>query len=128
MVQGAPQVAGRFDAEIRMYKAPPPEVTSEQLYESDPTKPYRCGFSLITPLPSRSPMPNMFSVQGRWGGVLREYMRDYNYWAVMGFPVRVLPRWQNSVTPADERDRAADGQLLLLLVRQRPGSGRRRST
>ena len=26
MVQGAPQTAGRFDAEVRMYKAPPPEV------------------------------------------------------------------------------------------------------
>ena len=24
MVQGAPQTAGRFDAEVRMYKAPPP--------------------------------------------------------------------------------------------------------
>ncbi|HTW20347.1 MAG TPA: GMC family oxidoreductase, partial [Mycobacteriales bacterium] len=35
MVQGAPQAAGRFDDEIRMYKAPPPEVTSEQFYETD---------------------------------------------------------------------------------------------
>jgi hypothetical protein len=30
MVQGAPQTAGRFDAGIRMYKAPPPEVSTEQ--------------------------------------------------------------------------------------------------
>ena len=26
MVQGAPQTAGRFDAEVRMFKAPPPEA------------------------------------------------------------------------------------------------------
>ncbi len=36
MVQGAPQTAGRFDEEVRMYKAPPPEVTSEDFYETDP--------------------------------------------------------------------------------------------
>ena len=36
MVQGAPQTAGRFADEIRMYKAPPPEVSSEQFYETDP--------------------------------------------------------------------------------------------
>jgi hypothetical protein len=26
----APQVAGRFEEELRMYKAPPPEIDSEQ--------------------------------------------------------------------------------------------------
>jgi len=29
MVQGASQIAGRFPEELRMYKAPPPEVSSE---------------------------------------------------------------------------------------------------
>ena len=38
MVQGAPQVAGRFPHEIRMYKAPPPEVSSEQFYETDASR------------------------------------------------------------------------------------------
>ncbi len=37
MVQGAPQVAGRFPDEMRMYKAPPPEISSEQFYETDPS-------------------------------------------------------------------------------------------
>ena len=36
MVQGAAQTAGRFTEEIRMFKAPPPEVSSEQFYETDP--------------------------------------------------------------------------------------------
>ena len=35
MVQGASQSAGRFPEEQRMYKAPPPEVSSEQFYETD---------------------------------------------------------------------------------------------
>ena len=36
MVQGAPQTAGRFDDEIRMYKAPPPEVSSEAVLRNRP--------------------------------------------------------------------------------------------
>ena len=36
MVQGAPQVAGRFPDLLRQYKAPPPEISSEQFYETDP--------------------------------------------------------------------------------------------
>ena len=32
MVQGAPQTAGRFAEDVRMYKAPPPEVTCEEFY------------------------------------------------------------------------------------------------
>ena len=56
--QGAPQVAGRFDAEVRMYKAPPPEVTSEQFYETDPDQALPAGFALQKSPPSPSPMPN----------------------------------------------------------------------
>ena len=53
MVQGAPQVAGRFPDEMRMYKAPPPEISSEQFYETDPARGFARGFSIQTvgPLP-----------------------------------------------------------------------------
>ena len=53
MVQGAPQTAGRFDAEVRMYKAPPPEVSTEEFYETDPAKDYKRGFAIqtVSPLP-----------------------------------------------------------------------------
>ena len=45
MVQGAPQTAGRFDAEVRMYKSPPPEVSSEEFStQTDPAKDYKRGF------------------------------------------------------------------------------------
>ena len=53
MVQGASQSAGRFPEEQRMYKAPPPEVSSEQFYETDAARGFARGFSIqtISPLP-----------------------------------------------------------------------------
>jgi choline dehydrogenase-like flavoprotein len=105
MVQGAPQTAGRFDDEIRMYKAPPPEVSSEQFYETDPGKPYKRGWSIQTV----SPMPITWSehvtAQGHWGAPLREYMRDYVHWATLGALCEYLPQADNRVTLADEKDR-----------------------
>lgn len=105
MVQGAPQTAGRFDDEVRMYKAPPPEVSSEQFYETDPTKPYARGFSIQTV----SPLPITWSEhiigQGHWGAALREYMRDYVHWSCLGALCEFLPRAENRVTLAEETDR-----------------------
>ncbi len=105
MVQGAPQTAGRFSEEIRMYKAPPPEVTCEEFYETDPSKDYKRGFAIQ----NVSPLPITYSehvtAQGHWGEVLREYMRDYVHWAVLGSLCEFLPREENGVTLADEKDR-----------------------
>ena len=81
MVQGAPQTAGRFDAEVRMYKAPPPEVSSEQFYETDPAKDYRRGFAIQTVSPLPITWAEHVAAQGHWGGALREYMSDYVHWA-----------------------------------------------
>ncbi|MGH9016918.1 MAG: GMC family oxidoreductase N-terminal domain-containing protein, partial [Acidimicrobiales bacterium] len=67
MVQGAPQTAGRYSEEIRAYKAPPPEASSEEFYETDPSKQYRRGFSLQC----TSPLPITFAehvaAEGHWG-------------------------------------------------------------
>jgi choline dehydrogenase-like flavoprotein len=105
MVQGAPQTAGRFDDEVRMYKAPPPEVSSEQFYETDPTKPYRRGFSIqnVSPLPIT--WSEHVSAQGHWGAPLREYMRDYVHWATLGALCEFLPEADNRVSLAGETDR-----------------------
>jgi choline dehydrogenase-like flavoprotein len=84
MVQGAPQTAGRFAEEIRAYKAPPPEASTEAFYETQPGKPYKRGWSVQ----SVSPLPINFAehvtAQGHWDPVLREYMRDYIHWATLG--------------------------------------------
>jgi choline dehydrogenase-like flavoprotein len=105
MVQGAPQTAGRFDAEVRMYKAPPPEVSSEEFYETDPAKPYRRGFSIqnVSPLPIT--WAEHVAAQGHWGGKLREYLSDYVHWACLGALCEFLPRPGNRVTLDEERDR-----------------------
>ncbi len=105
MVQGAPQTAGRFSEEIRMFKAPPPEVSSEQFYETDPTKDYKRGYSVqnISPLPIT--YAEHITAQGHWGKVLREYMRDYVHWATLGSLCEFLPFADNRVTLADKQDR-----------------------
>ncbi len=105
MVQGATQTAGRFPTEQRMYKAPPPEVSSEQFYETDEGRGFARGFSIQTV----SPMPIGWSehvlADGHWGRALREYMRDYNHWVTVGVLNELLPHPDNRVTLADERDR-----------------------
>ncbi len=105
MVQGAPQTAGRFDAEIRMYKAPPPEVSSEQFYETDPGKPYRRGFSIQTVSPLPITWAEHVTAQGHWGGALRQYMSDYVHWATLGALCEFLAQPDNRVTLAREEDR-----------------------
>jgi choline dehydrogenase-like flavoprotein len=105
MVQGAPQTAGRYAEEVRPYKAPPPEVSSEQFYETDRSKQYRRGFSIqgVSPLPIT--FAEHVAAQGHWGEVLREYMRDYVHWATFGALCEFLPRPDNRVTLAAETDR-----------------------
>ena len=105
MVQGAPQTAGRFADEIRMYKAPPPEVSSEDFYETNPAKPYKRGWSIQTVSPLPITWAEHITAQGHWGDSLREYMRDYVHWACLGALCEFLPQARNRVTLADETDR-----------------------
>jgi choline dehydrogenase-like flavoprotein len=105
MVQGAPQTAGRFESEVRMYKAPPPEVSSEEFYETDPAQSYRRGFSIqnVSPLPIT--WAEHVAAQGHWGARLRAYMSDYVHWACVGALCEFLALPYNRVTLDSERDR-----------------------
>ncbi|HET8717188.1 MAG TPA: GMC family oxidoreductase [Nocardioidaceae bacterium] len=105
MVQGAPQTGGRFDDEVRMYKAPPPEVSSEQFYETDPTKPHKRGFSIQTVSPLPVTWSEHFAGQKIWGSQLRRHMRDFVHWACLGALCEFLPLPENRVTLAEQRDR-----------------------
>jgi choline dehydrogenase-like flavoprotein len=105
MVQGAPQTAGRFDAEVRMYKAPPPEVSTEQFYETDPAKPYKRGFSIQTVSPLPITWAEHVAAQGHWGARLRRYMSDYVHWSCLGALCEFLAQPDNRVTLAEEKDR-----------------------
>ena len=98
MVQGAPQVAGRFPEEMRMYKAPPPEISSEQFYETDPTRGFARGFAIQTVGPLPIEWAQHVLADGHWGPALREYMRDYNHWYTLGVLCELLPLPENRVT------------------------------
>jgi choline dehydrogenase-like flavoprotein len=100
MVQGAPQVAGRFPMELRMYKAPPPEISSEQFYETDETRGFARGFSLQTVGPLPIGWAEHVLAAGHWGHALREYMRDYNHWYTLGALSELLPHPDNRITVA----------------------------
>jgi choline dehydrogenase-like flavoprotein len=102
MVQGAPQVAGRFPVELRMYKAPPPEISSEQFYETDLARGFARGFSIQTVGPLPIGWAEHVLAEGHWGQALREYMRDYNHWYTLGALSELLPLPQNRVTVAPE--------------------------
>ncbi|HEX8977890.1 MAG TPA: GMC family oxidoreductase [Solirubrobacteraceae bacterium] len=104
MVQGATQVAGRFPEDLRMYKAPPPEVSSEQFYETDPDRGFARGFSIQTVSPLPIGWAEHVQADGHWGAELREYMRDYNHWSVLGSLCELLPQAENRVTLAEETD------------------------
>ena len=105
MVQGATQTAGRFAEELRSYKGPPPEVSSEQFYETDPSRGFARGFSIQTVSPLPIGWAEHVAGDGHWGRGLREYMRDYNHWATIGVLNELLGHPDNRVTLAEETDR-----------------------
>jgi choline dehydrogenase-like flavoprotein len=104
MVQGATQSAGRFPDEMRMYKAPPPEVSSEQFYETDEDRGFARGFSIQTISPLPIEWAEHVLAEGHYGRALREYMRDYNHWSTVGVLCELLPQAENRVTLAEEHD------------------------
>jgi choline dehydrogenase-like flavoprotein len=104
MVQGATQSAGRWSEEVRMYKAPPPEVSSEDFYETDLSRGFARGFSIQTVSPLPIGWAEHVLAEGHWGRAMREYMRDYNHWATVGVLNELLPLPDNRVTVADEKD------------------------
>ncbi len=104
MVQGASQTAGRFSDELRMYKGPPPEVSSEQFYETEGSRGFARGFSIQTVSPQPIGWAEHVLADGHWGRALREYMRDYNHWTTIGVLNELLPHADNRVTLAQEMD------------------------
>lgn len=104
MVQGATQTAGRFPEELRMYKAPPAEISSEDFYETEASRGFARGFSIQGTSPEPIAWSEHVLAAGHWGRALREYMRDYNHWATVGVLNEFLPQPDNRVTLADEHD------------------------
>jgi hypothetical protein len=89
---------------MRMYKAPPPEISSGQFYETDRRRWFARGFAIQTVGPQPIAWAEHVLADGHWGHGLREYMRDYNHWFVLGVLNELLPSAENRVTLADETD------------------------
>ena len=104
MVQGAAQSAGRWPEELRMYKAPPPEISSEDFYETDDARGFKRGFSIQTVSPLPIGWAEHVLADGHWGKAMREYMRDYNHWATVGVLNELLAHPDNRITLAPETD------------------------
>ena len=121
MVQGATQIAARFPELLRMYKAPPPEVSSEQFYETDERRGFARGFSIQTVSPLPIGWAEHVLAEGHWGQSLREYMRDYNHWTVLGILAEFMPLPENRVTLAarGRLQRNAGRALQLQPLRER---------
>src|SRR5436189_321504 len=105
MVQGASQVAARFPEAMDQYKAPPPEISSEDFYETDESRGFARGFSIQTVGPLPIGWAEHVLADGHWGAALREYMRDYIHWSTLGVLCELLPLPENRVTLAAETDR-----------------------
>lgn len=84
------------------YKAPPPEISSEQFYEIDPGRGFARGFSIQTVGPLPIDWARHVLAEGHWGPALREYMRDYNHWYTLGALSELLPLPDNRITIAAE--------------------------
>ncbi len=104
MVQGATQTAGRWPEELRMNKMPPPEISSEDYYETDRSRGFARGFSIQTVGPLPIGWAEHVLADGHWGKAMREYMRDYNHWATVGVLNELLAHPDNRITLAEEKD------------------------
>ena len=106
-----------------MYKGPPPEVSSEQFYETDVARGFARGFSIQTVSPQPIGWAEHVLADGHWGRAMREYMRDYNHWTTIGVLNELLPHAENRVT-LDDGDRPlrdAGGAVRLQPLRERQG-------
>jgi choline dehydrogenase-like flavoprotein len=104
MAHMARQVWGRFDADIRPYKGIPGALISE-----DHHRPKDADFAGGYLLQSLGVMPVTYASQlargrGVWGDAFTTQMRGYNNAAGINIVGECLPRPENRVQLADERD------------------------
>ena len=128
MVQGAPQTAGRFPTRSACTRRRRRRCRSEQFYETDPTKPYRRGWSIQTVSPLPITWAEHVAAQGHWGPAAA---RVHARLRPLGHPRRALRVPAAAGQPGDpgRRDRPARpaGRALLLQpVRQRQAARRTR--
>ena len=105
MTQPNQAVFGKMKDEIRWSKAPP-SLTLTEHWNYDDAKDFHGGYCWM----AQGPLPIEWakvvtSSRGLWGEDLRLAMQDYNYQAGLKMVGECLPREDNRVELADEKDR-----------------------
>jgi choline dehydrogenase-like flavoprotein len=105
MVQSNDAVWGTMDQEIRWYKGPPSMAMTEHWNYIDDRKDFFGGYSYM----SQGPLAiewarTLASGRGLWGQALKDEISHYIYEAGLKICGEVLPREQNRVELADQKD------------------------
>lgn len=107
MTHSSNDVYAKFDEEVRLYKGTPVLATTQEFYESNPSRGFARGYSIHAHGARPVGMASGISKSQNgpvWGDKLRDAMRDYNYYARLTMVGEVLPDKGNSVTLADDND------------------------
>lgn len=108
MPHSSEDVYAKFDYEIRLYKGTPVLASTQEFYDTDPSRGFVRGYTLhahgVRPLAFAKGIAKSGSTP-IWGTALREAMLNYNYYARITMVGEVLPDANNRVTLSDEKDR-----------------------
>ncbi len=105
MPHSSNDVYGKFPEEVRLYKGTPVLATTQDFYETDPSRGFARGYTLHAHGSRPVEMAKGISKHAKlWGPALREAMLDYNFYGRITLVGEVLPHADNSVSLADEKD------------------------
>ncbi|AIO31013.1 GMC oxidoreductase family protein [Burkholderia cenocepacia] len=95
---------GTMDDEVRWYKGPPSLSLTEHWNYADDGKDFFGGYCWMSQGPLPVEWARKLAARGLWGDVLKREMARYNFQAGLKIVGETLPRADNRVTLADERD------------------------
>ncbi|KWF65532.1 choline dehydrogenase [Burkholderia pseudomultivorans] len=95
---------GTMDDEVRWYKGPPSLSLTEHWNYADDGKDFFGGYCWMSQGPLPVEWARKLAARGLWGDALKREMARYNFQAGLKIVGETLPRADNRVTLADERD------------------------
>ncbi|RQZ16659.1 GMC family oxidoreductase [Burkholderia sp. Bp9031] len=95
---------GTMDDEVRWYKGPPSLSITEHWNYADEGKDFFGGYCWMSQGPLPIEWARKLAGRGLWGDALKREMARYNFQAGLKIVGETLPRVENRVTLADERD------------------------
>ena len=109
MPHSSHDVYGRLKEEVRLYKGTPVLALSQHFYETDPSRGFARGYTLVAHGSRPVSMAAAIAAEREdgtflWGERLRESMLDYNMYARITLVGEVLPHPDNAVTLSDWKD------------------------